>query len=736
MAKTRARSRACSGLGDLDENKVDQVYQRKFKIELGEMVHVVTYKEKPLGVDVESGQDGTNLYVTANNNPNVNVKKGMLLAQINEHVVRALPAPQIVEKINICELPIQIWYITVDSRKTFQRGLSLRIRRSIAVSPGLIRIYLPNGTPYNVEASKYDLKTLLDMVCKAHGLVADEMVLVMQNREKENDVQHPSLEDSALEWIRKFARHYRLRLLTRELAGRYKDGVPVDGISIMTKNGFSDETIQDLRKLMNKMLNLPVDVAVATMSNTIEDEYSDLKLTEEEVKAIVIWHKNIVKQEDIITKSPEQHFIRIYFEGDGLQHKTFSLKYPMIKAEELCNIVSEDQKISCPENFALHIKGTAVGDVRSFEQELRPDDMPNQVKQAILDSGGYGRLQFVYKEKEQESDDEESSESEDIDLAPTARAFRVGSIDGWSDQDLAQLQKAMEEHMNEMRLQEAEAAENVKVADEKNDNLEEQLKMEERRLDLLKECVLNQYQLSEVIHDFDASSIQDFPAHKKLQDLRVGEVMIVTETDISGWARGKNIAGGDEAYFPASYVEVVAQPEMLVEVIHDFDPNGVKNLPEALVVIELTRGELILVTGTHVSGWWRGCKVKGGPEGYFPGDYTKCVTAPTIDMTFRTIYGDAVIEGYLKLREGVLKRFQNKYVYLTNEELLYFNTEGSDPHSPTGRINLKQQDVKLSSVKKEKCKFTISVGRKAYEWKIDKCEVDDWIEKLTDLCNQ
>merc|ERR1719369_2710319 len=104
--------------------------------------------------------------------------------------------------------------------------------------------------------------------------------------------------------------------------------------------------------------------------------------------------------------------------------------------------------------------------------------------------------------------------------------------------------------MNEMKLQEAEAAETVKVADEKkSDNLEEQLAMEERRLDLLKECVLNQYQLSEVIHDFDANSIKDFPAHKKLQDLRVGEVMIVTETDISGWARGKNIAGGDEAYF-------------------------------------------------------------------------------------------------------------------------------------------------------------------------------------------
>merc|ERR1712060_644654 len=218
-----------------------------------------------------------------------------------------------------------------------------------------------------------------------------------------------------------------------------------------------------------------------------------------------------------------------------------------------------------------------------------------------------------------------------------------------------------------MKLQEAEAAVNVKGADEKNDNLEEQLAMEERRLDLLKECVLNQYQLSEVIPDFVASSIKDFPAHKQLQDLRVGEVMIVTETDISGWARGKNIGGGDEAYFPASYVEVVAQPEMLVEVIHDFDPMKVANLPEALVVIALTRGELILVTGTHISGWWRGCKVKGGPEGYFPGDYTKVIAQPAVDPvdTFKIVYGPAILDGHVSLRIGVLKRWLTKYCYLT-----------------------------------------------------------------------
>ena len=197
---------------------------------------------------------------------------------------------------------------------------------------------------------------------------------------------------------------------------------------------------------------------------------------------------------------------------------------------------------------------------------------------------------------------------------------------------------------------------------------------------------------------------------------------------------GKNICGGDEAYFPSSYVEIVAQPEMLVEVIHDFDPSSVPNLPEALVAINLVYGELILVTGTHISGWWKGCKVKGGPEGYFPGDYCHCITAPSVDMTFRNIYGDPVLQGNMRLRIGVLKRFQDKYVWLTNDELLYFITEGSDPQNPAGLITLRQPNVKSSVLLKKKGKFVITVGRKSYECKVDEGEVREWVEMLSKIC--
>jgi len=256
-----------------------------------------------------------------------------------------------------------------------------------------------------------------------------------------------------------------------------------------------------------------------------------------------------------------------------LKEKVYYLKNSMTTAGALCEIIRKDQNISNPEMYSLHIKG--LSDIRGFEQALRPEDIPNQVKSAIVRSGGYGRLQFVYKETRDDTDsDYDSSENEeDIGYAPTAKAFRVGSIDGWSDKGLDQLRIAMEEHMKEMELQEAEE----KTSEEDQGKSE----LEDSRLELLKECVWNQYQMAEVIHDFDDSSIKEFPAHKKLHNLRVGDVMIVTGTDASGWARGKNIMGGDEAYFPASYVEVVAQPEMLVEVIHDFDPKNVQYLPKA-----------------------------------------------------------------------------------------------------------------------------------------------------------
>jgi len=718
-------TRADNALTDADEMKE----ATRVRDEL-----VIKYTKRPLGLDVESGDKGIGLYVLKSKNTEVKtLKPGMMLVKVNDKSVYGIKTHEILEMIQGSELPIEIHFAPAirnrairKSRVTVTRGLSLRLLPTDEpLASGLLRVYIPNGTPITVASEEYELNRVVELICRNNGLIPEKLVLIMQHREKENDVQHPSLKESAKSWQQKFGEDYRLRLISKRLAETYKEGVPIDGVSILTKNGFTDEDIHEIRKFMDMFLHLSVDAAIATLDNTLQDEYKDLKLSIEEVKAIVQWHKNIVQSEDNILLSPHQHCIRVFFEINNLKEKIYYLKNNMTTAGALCEIISKDQNISNPDMYSLHIKG--LSDIRVFEQALSPEDIPNQVKAAVVKSGGYGRLQFVYKETRVDTDsDYDSSEyEEDIGFAPTAKAFRVGSIDGWSDKRLDQLQIAMEEHMKEMELQEAEGKRSAED--------EEKLALEDSRLELLKDCVWNQYKMAEVIHNFDAGSIKEFPAHKKLHNLIVGDVMIVTGTDASGWSRGKNIKGGDEAYFPASYVEVVAQPEMLVEVIHDFDPKNVQYLPETLSVIELKRGELLLVTGTHVSGWWRGCKVTGGPEGYFPGDYVRCITQPSLEMTFTKIYGEPVKEGIMKLRVGVFKRFQEKYVFLTENELLYFNSEESDPQAPAGRIALRHPNMKSSIVRSKKKYFTLHVGGKSYECKVDQREINEWIHTLEKL---
>eukprot|EP00497_Spongosphaera_streptacantha_P004251 TRINITY_DN5100_c0_g1_i1.p1 TRINITY_DN5100_c0_g1~~TRINITY_DN5100_c0_g1_i1.p1 ORF type:complete len:248 (-),score=49.01 TRINITY_DN5100_c0_g1_i1:20-679(-) len=209
--------------------------------------------------------------------------------------------------------------------------------------------------------------------------------------------------------------------------------------------------------------------------------------------------------------------------------------------------------------------------------------------------------------------------------------------------------------------------------------------------------------------------------------------MVVTENDPSGWSKGKNINGGPEAYFPQSYVEVVARPEMLVEVIHDFDPlNDQENLPDILTFLNLKVGEKILVTGTHMSGWWRGCLVKGGPEGYFPGDYASRVLAsPMTDPldSMRKVWGKPNKDGYLNLKIGILKRFSKRYCYLTAKELLYFNSEGHDPKKPAGTFALDRRCT-VDIVDEKKGKFKIKAKRQALDCKGDPNYFNQWVDAL------
>jgi len=460
------------------------------------------------------------------------------------------------------------------------------------------------------------------------------------------------------------------------------------------------------------------------LSQTLEEDF-DCEMKDDDVMAVVEWHKSIVKRNAL--QPSGTYFIRVYFEGDAqlteeerdVYDKTYSLRNPLLTAKELCSIISEDRGIENPDKFALFIKG--LSDARDFEQEFDDGDIPLQVRQSIAED--FGRLQFVYKERIIDTDSEIESDSVEMVADAPNLAFHIGAIDKWSDE---QLKTAMETYMEEMQIQETK--EEPKVLDEVDN------KREERRLELYKECVINRYQLAEVIENFDSKAVQDFPSYKRLQDLSVGEVVMIIENDPSGWSKGKiidSLKGEAEGYFPTSYVEVISQPEMLVEVIYDFDPKRVPNLPDSLVTLKVSRKDIVLVTSKHISGWWMGSKIVGGPEGHFPGNYTKCIAEPeNLPVnTFFSLYGEAIIEGVVSLRNEVVNVFQSKYCYVTNSNFYYFNSHNSDPEKPAGQIELTQPNISIVVGEKEGS-FSIVYGDKVQECKIDKTALDCWVDLL------
>merc|ERR1719233_1525121 len=668
---------------------------------------------------MESGIDGRNLIITESSS----VQAGSLIVQIDEHLVRGMETIEIVKILKKCELPIQIWFVT--SKRSRARGLSLRIRKSrMKLDPGAVKGYLPDGTPYTTVIGRATLKALRDWVCASNALKGEMLALVMQNREGESDVRYPEMNAQAAKWSTSYSKKYRLRLIPKDKIEWCNDGAPVDGISILTRNGFDDTDIQELKKMLDSLVKLEVDATYSVLVRTIEEDF-EYEMKDEDVMAVVEWHKSIVKRNAL--QPTGTYFIRVFFEGparfaedeEELIDKTYSLKNAMLTAKDICSIISEDRDIEIPEKYALYIRGNL--DAREFEQELDDGDVPLQVRESI--ASDFRRLQFVYKERKTETDSEDDSDSVHMLLDSPNNAFHIGSVENWTDE---QLSKAMQTYMEEMKLQESKT-----VEDERN---EEEKEREQRKLDLYKECVINRYQLAEVIENFDSKAVRDFPSYKRLQDLSVGELVIIIENDPSGWSRGKRIdslAGESEGYFPTSYVEVISQPEMLVEVLYDFDPKKVPNLPDSLVTLKVRRKDIVLVTSKHISGWWMGHKIKGGPEGHFPGNYTKCIAEPVTEPvnTFFSLYGEPVIEGAVYLRNEVINVFQSRYCYVTNSEFYYFNSHSSDPQKPAGKIDLTKPNTSIVVGEKEGF-FSIVCGNSVQECKIDHTALDCWVDLL------
>jgi len=711
-------------LPNVDENKESEEYDvesypRLFQVKDEETAELVTYTSRPLGLDMESGDYGRNLIVTSS----ASVQAGSLIVQINQHPVRGMETCEIIKTLKKSKLPISIWFVT--TRQERVRGLSLRIRQSkLQLDPGAIKVYLPDGTPYTTLIGRATLKALLDWVCASNALKGEMLALVMQNREDESDVRYPDMNAKAAQWSTSNSKKYRLRLIPKDKIEWCNDGAPVDGISILTRNGFDDTDIQELKSLLDSLIDLEVDATFSVLSRTLDEDF-DCEMKDDDIMAVVEWHKSIVKRNAL--QPSGTYFIRVFFEGparntedeEEVIDKTYSLRNPMLTARDVCSIISEDRGIENPEKFALYIRGNT--DARDFEQEFDDGDIPLQVRESI--ASGLGRLQFVFKERKVESDTESESDSLEVVLSSPNNAFHIGAVEDWTDE---QLQKAMQSYMEEMKLQESKTE-----PDQRN---EEEKLSEQRRLELYKECVINRYHLAEVIENFDSKAVRDFPSYKRLQDLSVGELVIIIENDPSGWSKGKRIdslVGETEGYFPTSYVEIISQPEMLVEVLYDFDPKKVPNLPDSLVTLKVRRNDIVLVTSKHISGWWMGSNIKGGPEGHFPGNYTKCIAEPVTEPinTFFSLYGEPVIEGVVCLRNEVINVFQSMYCYVTNSGFYYFNSHSSDPQKPVGKIDLTKQDTSIVVGKKEGY-FSIVCGDKVQECKIDHTALDCWVDLL------
>merc|ERR1719361_2033709 len=114
----------------------------------------------------------------------------------------------------------------------------------------------------------------------------------------------------------------------------------------------------------------------------------------------------------------------------------------------------------------------------------------------------------------------------------------------------------------------------------------------------------------------------------------------------------------DGAYFPGSYVEVVAKPLYLAKTQFEFNPDTVPNFPPNMVLLELKVDDILIVTDTHESGWWRGCNLLGGAEGYFPKDFVEITARPNENKdNWTSTLGKIKYAGWLDKKARVMRKW-------------------------------------------------------------------------------
>jgi len=452
-------------------------------------------------------------------------------------------------------------------------------------------------------------------------------------------------------------------------------------------------------------------------------------------------------------------FLRIYL-GTGTRWTTV----PCVKSTTVNDIRSyliEEKGENIPEDWYLFVTGTQ--DLRNFSTVLDNNNFPLEVRNAITKDGQYS-VKFVFKDNADEedsySDSDYSSDLEEaVPEAPKQQLIRKSNMGDWGTEDLDQVGAEMLEALHKMQeMYEApqvmgdqpQPQPGAEIIDEGEynegstpigENIQADPQIVQERIALVEEAVRKQWLIAEALHDFDKDSIPNWPDYSTLQNLQQGDMLLVSKRDPTGWWKGKNIMGGDTtpdgAYFPGSYVEVVAKPLYLARACHSFDPATVDHFPQNMVLLTLNPEDILIVTDTHESGWWRGCNLLGGAEGYFPRDFVEITAQPdhTNDQWEDMFKTDLKHKGGLDKKARVMRKWRNHWFVYHGEFMYYYDTEHSNPKSPLGKIRIIDGDFRCQVIPDPTNgrKFVIKVRRKEWELRANTVqERDEWIRVLNE----
>jgi len=455
-------------------------------------------------------------------------------------------------------------------------------------------------------------------------------------------------------------------------------------------------------------------------------------------------------------------FLRIYVEGVGV------FTCPCHRDTTVADIrkfLRKHKGVQLNPHWPLFVTGTQ--ELRTFKQVLDETNNPLEIRDAITKDGQYA-VKFRFAENTGEDDDSDSDSDYSSDLeeavpdAPTRGGPDAGAWDHDAHEDAMEKIASVQSDMMEQvaRLQAANpdvqvdfqspalqelAARHGEYGEGEYTPMGEALPADPQivreRIALVEEAVRKQWLIAEALHDFDKESIQNWPDYSTLQSLQQGDMLLVSKRDPTGWWKGKNIMGGDYgesvdgAYFPGSYVEVVAKPLYLAKTMFEFNPDTVPNFPSNMVLLELNTDDILIVTDTHESGWWRGCNLLGGAEGYFPRDFVEITAQPDLmNDQWAQVFPNLKMKGWLDKKARVMRKWRRYYFVFEGHFVKYYDSDTADPRNPLGKIRVIDEGFRSQIVKDMENfkKFTIKAMRKEWELRVEvQDDRDMWCESLT-----